>query len=351
VENVYTFKKPYKEIISNIIIMNISNRSYSCNICNKKYKSYKSWWNHNKIFHKSENHILHNVHNCPPQVSQHQLNLQNNIENNKPKCIFCNKVFSRNDAVKRHETTCKNKEKINEEKKNEIELEKIKLLKKQEEKELVKLKLKLRSKKKIETISFNSLNKMLKNNNYINNITNTSNTTNNIQNNNVQLISFGKNEHIADHLTHKEQKLVILSGNKCIEKLIDISYNGPYNQFKNIIITNLKDNFVYKYDDVKGYFVAANKNDTLKDFIDTRVMDIEEIYNKLSDAKKIDENTKNTIEKFLEKIQNYNEKFVDNTDNITYPSYRDYKINKIKILLYNNQDKITKDLALYYMPE
>ena len=33
-------------------------------------------------------------------------------------------------------------------------------------------------------------------------------------------------------------------------------------------------------------------------------------------------------------------------DTTEYPNYKSYKMNNIKILLYNNQDKITKDIAL-----
>ena len=324
-----------------------------CKICNKAYASQSSLCNHNKKFHKPSA-ILYNTIEIETKMNCNTLVVEKPDDNT---CKYCNRKFNNRQNRWKHEAkTCKQK-KLNEQQKNQVlEIEKIKLAQIQEEKnkieketELIKLKLKIKNQKKLNSTTFNSLNKMLMNRNYVNNSHN--NNTTNIQNNNIQLISFGKNEHLADYLSNKDKKSIILSANKCIEKLIDISYNGPYNQFKNIIITNLKDNFVYKYDEKKGYFVAANKNDTLKEFIDTRVMDIEEIYNKLSDAKKIDENTKNTIEKFLEKIQNYNEKFVDNTDNITYPSYRDYKINKIKILLYNNHDKVSKDLALYFLPE
>ena len=33
-------------------------------------------------------------------------------------------------------------------------------------------------------------------------------------------------------------------------------------------------------------------------------------------------------------------------DNKEYPSFKHYKINEVKILLYNNQDKITNDISL-----
>jgi len=57
--------------------------------------------------------------------------------------------------------------------------------------------------------------------------------------------------------------------------------NLNYNNFKNIIITNLKENYAYKYDDKLGYFIAGNKNEICSDLINNRVMDIEAIYDEL----------------------------------------------------------------------
>jgi hypothetical protein len=113
--------------------------------------------------------------------------------------------------------------------------------------------------------------------------------------------------------------------------------------FKNIIITNLKDKFAYRYDETKGYFITGNKTDLLDDLITYRIMDIEAIYDELSTANKIDGRTKKLIQTFLDKMEN-EETFL--YDTVEYPNYKSYKINNIKILLYNNQDKITKDIAL-----
>lgn len=33
---------------------------FFCSLCNKKYKSYKSLWNHNSQFHKDENIRINN---------------------------------------------------------------------------------------------------------------------------------------------------------------------------------------------------------------------------------------------------------------------------------------------------
>ena len=55
--------------------------------------------------------------------------------------------------------------------------------------------------------------------------------------------------------------------------------------------------------------------------------------------------TKDLIEKFINNYQDPNKKFYD-MDSKEYPSFKHYKINEVKILLYNNQDKITNDIVL-----
>jgi hypothetical protein len=115
---------------------------------------------------------------------------------------------------------------------------------------------------------------------------------------------------------------------------------------KNIVITNLKDDFAYKYDDDKKYFVCLNKNEIISDLVDERLDNIKEIYDELSTTNKIDTNTKKLIQDFLNKIEDEDNKHIDNYDKITYPNYKSYKQQKVKILIYNNIDKISRDLAV-----
>ena len=66
--------------------------SFSCDICDKKYKTYRSLWNHNNKFHNE---------------------LANNIVNKVRdfKCSKCNKKFTRKDSMLYHmDTACKNKD-------------------------------------------------------------------------------------------------------------------------------------------------------------------------------------------------------------------------------------------------
>ena len=58
---------------------------FFCKLCEKKYKSYQSLWNHNNKFHQ-------------------ELNIQiiNDNKNNPYKCSYCNMSFTRNNSMKNH---------------------------------------------------------------------------------------------------------------------------------------------------------------------------------------------------------------------------------------------------------
>ena len=71
--------------------------SYNCNTCLKKYKSYKSLWNHNKYQHISKkiDTIIHN---------------DITLENSNKKiliCNFCNKYLCNLFSLQRHQLKCK----------------------------------------------------------------------------------------------------------------------------------------------------------------------------------------------------------------------------------------------------
>jgi hypothetical protein len=55
--------------------------------------------------------------------------------------------------------------------------------------------------------------------------------------------------------------------------------------------------------------------------------------------------TKLDIEKFISKFYNNDIKFND-CDGKEYQSYKHFKINEVKVLLFNNSDKITNDISL-----
>jgi len=325
---------------------------YSCKLCKKYHSSQSSLCNHNKKFHNNEN--FKNVKNVKENVKE-------NVKNVKSlTCELCNKIFNNRPAKSIHKKKCNNVQnninelkEINKQKELDLKIKQEEIRLKQEEKEILKLKIKLEQSNKVDNITLKKLNKkLIERNNKIKNIY-SNNTINNIQNNqiinNFQLIGFGKEE-VIETLTKQDKNLIMNAKYGCLEKMIEIVHCGKYNQFKNIIVTNMKDNYMYKYDDSKGYFVLSTKNDVLNSLIDYRIYDLEVIYNDLLTNNKLDENTKDIVEKFINKINYSDSKFTD-CDGKEHDNYKQYKINEIKILLFNNTDKINSDISLLLSTE
>jgi hypothetical protein len=336
---------------------------YSCNICNKQYASQSSLCNHNKKFHS--NNLLLNINNQNIVAESNGFLCKSNgkikSSNGSLNCKYCNKIFkSKQNKYEHQKKVCEPKFLS----KENIELEQIKLenekldkenkqkeleiILKKEEAKILQLKLKLQQADKVDNITLNKLNKMLlKHNNRIknSNINSTvnSNNTINVQNN-FKLVGFGKEE-ITELLTNNEKKLIINSKYGCLEKLIEIVHCGKYNQFKNVILTNMKDNYMYKYDDTKSCFVLGTKSEIMNTLVDGKLFDLDVIYNDLLEKNKIDEKTKNCIEDFINRIHNNDDKFTD-IEGKQHEDYKHYKISEIKLLLFNNQDKITNDISL-----
>ena len=68
----------------NKLCINVNRNNYYCNECNRQYKSYKSLWNHNKIFHIKK-----------PKVKEYN-------------CKVCNKSFDNKQNKYYHQKSCKN---------------------------------------------------------------------------------------------------------------------------------------------------------------------------------------------------------------------------------------------------
>jgi hypothetical protein len=319
---------------------------YKCIICNKKYKTYQTLWKHNKKFH------LTTVIDSNINVIE---NSKNVIENNNYSCKYCNKEFKlrqyrwsheKNVCQPKHNKVQQEKEE-NDKKRLELEIIKENNIRLKEEARILNLKLKLQKSEKVDNITLKKLNKLLleRHNRIKNSTVNSHNTINNNQIiNNFQLIGFGKEE-VTETLTKQDKKLIMNARYNSLDKLIEIIHCGKYNQFKNIIITNMNNNYMYKYDDKVGHFVLSTKTDILNSLIDYRLDDLEIIYNDLLEKNKLDENTKDIIEKFINKINHCESKYTD-YEGKEHDNYKQYKINEIKVLLFNNQDKITNDISL-----
>jgi hypothetical protein len=153
-------------------------------------------------------------------------------------------------------------------------------------------------------------------------------------------------ENLIQALTDSEKTQILDSKYQSLEKMVELVHCGTRDDFKNIVITNLKDKFAYKYDSQKGFFVSIDKNVLLDELFLYRILDLEAIYNELSTANRIDKRTKKIIQDFLDKLD---DKSVYVEESVKYADFKAYKQSMIKILLYNNQDKITKDIASLLM--
>lgn len=321
------------------------NNKLCCKICNKIYKSKSSLCNHNKKFHNNLNLKKSEIEYTETESSPKKCNLSTVIDYS---CRYCKKMYYNKNSRWSHEQKCKNiiKETNELDKLKEDTKQKELLLQiKKEETKILELKLKLERSTKIDNITLKKLNKMLmERNNKIKNINtiNNNNSTTQIINN-FNLVGFGKEE-VFDALTYNDKRVIMNAKYNSLDKLIEIVHCGKYNQFKNIIITNMKDNYIYKFDDKVGHFILSTKIEILNSLIDCRMYDLEVIYNDLLEKNKLDDKTKDIIEKFINKI-NIDSKYID-YDGKEHPNFKEYKINEVKVLLYNNQDKITNDISL-----
>lgn len=336
---------------------------YFCEICKKKYLSYQSFWNHNRKYHLKQKEIIldtnkksfsyceHcnkkfvnkytlNVHiksNC--YVKQYNENKKNNDEQNK-EIIPTQKINkNNNDEIKNDEIKLKLKLADIELEKMKIEQKKLDIEKIKEEKEILKLKLDSKQTTNINT-NTNS-NNSIKN---INNLLNSNNNSNNNVTNNFKIYNLGS-ENVLETLTLAEKKEIIKAKFSCLETATEIITCGKYTQFKNIFLTNLKDEYAFKFDRKLNKFICGDKNEIMSEFIDERLGNIKEIYEELDGTNKLDPQTKKLIQDFFDQM-NDESKYVDQISGKTWKNFRTFKEHNVKILIYNNSDQNTKDLAI-----
>jgi len=301
---------------------NIQMENYKCIDCNKTYLGYKSLWAHNRKYHKDRK---------IEDTTQKQEVFE---------CRICNKKYKHKQSIYKHEKICSETKQTD----KEIELEKCKTINLDKEQTVLELKIKLQGMKQLDNKTFKAVNKILMDrstHNTMNNSNNTQNITNHYHF--PKIFSIG-NENIVDSLSLYDKQLIMDRKWGSLDEIVEMVHCGTHNMFKNIVITNLKDKFAYMYDDKKGYFITTTKTYVLDNLVNNRMMDIEAIYDELSTANKIDSKTKRMIQEFLDKMEEEDKPYTDIED-VEYPNYKSYKMHNIKILLYNNQDKMTQDIA------
>ena len=278
---------------------------YSCNTCNKNYKHRQSLYNHNRKFHPP---------NTPKSAKNTSISAKDTpkyAKNNDLQCIHCNKNFKRSDYLYKHLNLnrCKiiNKN-LQEEKKikNELKLNfenEINKIKNDMKKEMMDI---INKTCKMHPKTLQKINNQLNNCNIIN------------------IVHFGK-EDIMNTLSKKEKINILNNGYQSFNKLIEcVHFNDKYPQFKNIAITNLKDNIAYKYDNMDNKFIACKKDELLEDLMDIRTIDLEEIVN---------ENIETISNVKVSKLKSLIEKLYDKED------FYNNRKSDIKLMIYNKSEK------------
>jgi len=304
-------------------------KTYKCDLCDKKYKHRQSLNNHNKKFHNPNIIISSSSHNPNIIISSSSKNEQATY-----KCYFCDKKYKHYQNKWRHQKKCQLLHQTQTEQlKKENEELKIKLIKKEEEtlkkenentkkiekqeaemKQLKKQLLQLINKKG--KIHYKTLQKINNQNNI--------ETQNNIQN--INIIGFS-NENLDELFSSHEKYLILKKRYMCLNHLIEYThFNKKYPELNNIRITNLKDNIAHKYNDEKKQFIATTKDELIADLINERMHDIEDFT--------FDENAYNKLDqRNKEIIKDLYKQFMDDDDFI------DKRKEQLKLLIYNNSDK------------
>lgn len=309
------------------------NSKYFCNNCNKYYKSYHSLYQHNKRYHMSENNkinssLINCKSKCKSNVNQKDKKCKSNVNqkvkicksdiNTKTietninikvyKCNYCNKEYKYRQSKYKHQKTCK-------EKTNEDELKLIK----EELKEL---------KEHNKNLS-NQLISVSKGSNNSNNNIQVNNQQVNI--NNISLVGYGKEE-IERVISNEEQRKILSRKYNSLQELVNIVHlSGKYPQFQNIAIKNLRSKIAYMYDDKSNRFNAVDKLSLLQDIINDK---IDNLINFLEyNSSELDQNLINTVERFIEELE-------ENT------SLHKKNIDKLNLNIYNNTKNKNLELSL-----
>ena len=296
---------------------------YICKHCNKSYKSQQSRSNHYRIYHILESNPKVTLASLKsnPKVTLNLCEIKNFT------CRYCDKMYKYKQGKYKHEQSCDNKE-LKDDNITISELKKENLEIKNTLSELLKL-------CKIHPKTLQKINNQLVNGN-INNGT----INNTVNNNTVNIVKFGTEE--LNKILTQSETLKILNRKMCSleESIKMIHFNDARPEFKNIYITNLKDQYAYIYDGNK--FIAVLKSDILETLVDNHIENIE--YSADEYKEKLNDKTIEVLDKFIEKMNNEEDEFIDKQHKKIYPNFKSYNINEIKLMIYNMSDKKTNVL-------
>lgn len=277
---------------------------FICKYCEKEYSSSQSRSNHYKKFHP-----IIPVTLSDPKVSTVTSNVVQCNFGSDYSCDNCNKIYANRHSLWKHVKKCKVK------KQNENNLLEIK-------KENSEMKIKidemmnlLQKALKIHPKTLNKINTQLNNNN-----------TNNGIINNINIVQLG-NEDLNNVLTDNQKLKILNRQAMSLNDLVELVHiSDKFKQFKNVYITNLQSSFGYKFDEKNNKFIAVNKNELLNDILESRMYDIESFYEDMQ--YKMDPIRADQIKLFIDRMTNEED------------ILKNLKKEEIKLILYNNREKI-----------
>lgn len=299
--------------------MNEKSRTYSCEICEKKYSSASSLWNHNKKFHNDERQKSSLLpkksedlsHDAPQKSSLLSKNVKKSellVQKSEVlsidatsleeayECLSCFKKFNTRQAKWYHQKNCSIINKINiiEEKINSME-----------------------NKSNIITnINYNT-----------SNITNnTANITNNISN--ILINKLGYED--VNVLTFEEIKTIFRAQTNCLITLINsLNFNEKMPENHSFCVTSLEGKYVKVYNSDKNQIEKKIKknfyDEIFNSSINTMYKLLQQVHNKVSKKKK---------DKLESMINNVKELLlIQNKHKTTYN-------NELNLLSYNNRNLV-----------
>ncbi len=290
---------------------------FQCEICTKEYSSIQSLCNHTTRKHgvtttnkstKCQHFMLTSMLTCQHKTENNEnidpeITPENTTEN-KYKCDFCSNTYKYRQSKSRHQLTCDKKTDFESMQNKIIELEN----------KIINLSKVKKSKKLVNSNNNNSNNV---NNGVINNIT----------------IKFGA-EDLSKILTKKDMIKICNKKYASLEESIQmVHFNKDKPELHNVIIKNLKDDIAFIHDGED--YIAKDKNDVISDLIELHLENIEMILDEENEnniRNKIDEKTIKKLEDLRDRLDDENQFKINEK---TYDSYRAYKINQIKLLIYN----------------
>jgi hypothetical protein len=286
--------------------MEIKTIDYKCKICNKYYKTYVTLWKHNKKFHNDHNSISPQNNSISPQ------------NNSKYMCNYCNKKYSRIDNLTRHKKTCKDKPTTKEDNINLIEENKIMKQQINELKTQMKM---IIEKNKIQPKTLQKINKL--------NINNDNSVTHNTY------ITFPHLDYSKIFNSRQIKSILNKQYMSLEESIKQVHFNDNLPEYSNIFISNMKDDLSYVFDG--NTIICIKKNNMLYELVDMHINEINLSLEKYRN--KLDPSVITVLETFLEKLNDQYTKKIDHDTNKTYPNYKAYKIDHIKLMIYNKTDK------------